>query len=141
MKIKLLLAVMAAVLAITVIGCNRSGKEVAVQSTYDDFIQQKSQVKNVTVTLRDILKITLPANPSTGFKWEVAGISDQAVMVQDGEPEYNLPESSAIGAFGQETWTFKPQQIGTCIISMTYSQPWMGGTKNEWTIKAGVTVK
>jgi inhibitor of cysteine peptidase len=141
MKIKLILAVMAAVLAIAVIGCNQSGKEVVVQSTYDDFTQQKSQINNATVTLRDVLKITLPANPSTGFKWELAGISDQAVMVQDGEPEYDLPESSAIGAYGKETWTFKPQQIGTCIISLTYSQPWTGGTKNEWTIKTGVTVK
>jgi predicted secreted protein len=142
MKTKLLFFVVAAILALVIIGCNPAGKEVALQVTYDEFMQQKSQARNTTMTSRDASKITLPSNASTGFRWELTGISDKAVIAQDGVSEYVLPENSTVvGAYGKEIWTFKPLQRGTSIISLAYSQPWAGGTKKEWTITIEVKVR
>jgi inhibitor of cysteine peptidase len=138
MKVKIILTVLAVIMALGLIACNTTGKEISLDLTYDDFVKQKSQSENVTVTIRDVMKITLPSNPSTGFKWELAGISDQAILVKDGESEYVLPESNAIGAYGQEIWTFKLLKRGSSIISLVYSQPWAGGTKATWTMTIGV---
>ena len=142
MKIKLVFSVMAAILVLSLLACGPAGKEMPLQATYNDFMQQKSQARNITMTSRDVVKITLPSNASTGFRWELTGISDMAVLTQDGVSEYVLPESSTVvGDYGQEIWTFKPLQRGTSIISLVYSQAWAGGTKAEWTIKIEVKVR
>ena len=141
MKIKLILSIMVVILVLSLAACGPAGREVPLQLTYDDFVSQKKLTRNIEVNTRDTVKITLPSNPSTGFSWELAGISDPAVLKQDGESEYVLPESSALGATGQEIWTFRVQKRGTSSISLAYSQPWAGGTKGEWTIKIEVKVK
>ena len=141
MKIKLMLSVAIVILALVLPGCKPAGKDVPLQVTYDEFTQQKSLARNIVATARDTLKITLPSNPGTGFRWELAGISDPAVLTQDGDSEYVLPESAAVGATGREIWTFEPLKRGTSNISLAYSQPWEGGTKKEWSITIEVKIK
>jgi inhibitor of cysteine peptidase len=141
MKIKLILSVTVVILALSLLACGPAGKEVPLQVTYDDFVPQKYLTRNIVVNTRDVVKITLPSTPSTGFRWALTGISDPTVLKQDGDSEYVLPESTAIGAGGQEIWTFSVLKRGTSFISMAYSQSWQGGTKGEWTIKIEVQVK
>ena len=141
MKIKLMLSVTVVILALSLFGCGPAGKEVPLQVTYDDFVQQKNLTRNVSATTRDIVTVTLPSNPSTGFRWGLAGISNQAILKQDGDSEYVLPESTAVGATGQEIWTFKTLSRGISTIVLVYSQPWEGGTKKEWIISIEVKVR
>lgn len=141
MKIILLLSITAAILALSLPGCGPAGKEVPLQVAYDDFVQQKNLTRNISATIRDTVTISLPSNPSTGFRWELAGISDPAILEQDGDSEYILPESSAVGATGKEIWTFKGLKRGTSSLSLAYSQPWEGGTKKEWTITIEVKIR
>jgi inhibitor of cysteine peptidase len=139
MKKKLLLSITGAILTLWLISCAPAGKEVSLQATYDDFVQQKNLTRNMIANTRDVVKITLPSNPSTGFKWEIVGISDIAILSQEGQSQYVLPEPPATGAGGQEIWIFKVLKRGTSSVSMAYSQPWEGGTKSEWTL--GVEIK
>jgi inhibitor of cysteine peptidase len=129
------------VLALVLVACAPAGREVPLQLTYDDFAAHQQLTRSLEVNTRDTVKITLPSNPTTGFRWELAGISDPAVLQQVGDSEYVLPDSQAIGAGGQEIWTFKVQKRGTSTVSLAYSQPWDGGTKGGWTIDVEVKVK
>jgi inhibitor of cysteine peptidase len=141
MKIKLMLSVMVSILALSFLACGPAGKEVPLQVTYDDFVQQKYLTRNIGANIGDEVKITLPSNPSTGFRWALDSVSDATILKQEGDSEYILPESSAVGAGGQEIWTFKALKRGTSRISLAYSQSWEGGTKGEWTIIIDVSVK
>lgn len=142
MKIKLTLLGMVSILALSLLACSTGAREVPLQLTYDDFTQNKYQTKSISnVHIGDVIKITLPSNPTTGFRWELVNISSPAVLAQDGDSEYVLPESIAIGAGGQEIWSFKALKRGTSSVSLAYSRPWEGGTKGEWTFTVEITVK
>jgi len=142
MKIKLIPTVMISVLALSLLACAPVAREVPLQLSYDDFTQNKNQTHNISgVHIGDVIKITLPSNATTGFRWGLAGISSVTVLAQDGESEYVLPESTALGAGGQEIWSFKALNRGTSTISLAYSQSWEGGTKSAWTFTGEVTIK
>lgn len=141
MKIKLTLAVIAIQLALSLAACAPAAREVTLQFSYDDFTQNKIQARTIGAHIGDTIKVTLPSNPTTGFRWELANISSTAMLAQDGESEYVLPESTAIGAGGQEIWSFKALKRGTVSVSLVYSQSWEGGTKGAWTFTGDVTVR
>jgi predicted secreted protein len=142
MKAKLILAGLIIILALTLPACTTAAKEVTVQASYDDFTQNKNLTREVSrVKVGDVIEVTIASNPTTGFSWKLAGISEPAVLAQDGEPEYLPPESTLPGAGGQEVWTFKALQKGTSLISLEYSQPWEGGQKAAWTLAISVSVK
>jgi inhibitor of cysteine peptidase len=141
MKIKLILIAITCILALSPLACGQAGKEVAIQYTYDDFTQVKNQSRSIDAHIGDVIKITLPSNATSGFRWALANISDNTVLSQEGDSEYVLPESTALGAGGQEIWSFKALKRGTTTVSLAYSQAWEGGTKGAWTFTASVTVR
>jgi inhibitor of cysteine peptidase len=141
MKLKLMLPVLMAVLALSLAACSLPVKEVPLQATYDDFTQNKNLTREIAVRVGNVVKVTVASNPTTGFRWELAGISTPAVVAQNGESEYVPPDSAASGAGGQEIWTFKALKRGTSLISLAYSRPWEGGAKAEWTLDISVSVK
>ncbi|GAJ15320.1 unnamed protein product [marine sediment metagenome] len=95
------------------------------------------------VSVGDSFTVTLCSNPTTGFEWESAKISDQTVL-QQVDHKFVGPESEPLpppGTPGQEVWTFKALKKGTSTVSIDYSRPWEGGEKGEWTFALTVTVK
>jgi inhibitor of cysteine peptidase len=141
MKLGVILAALVAVLALSLPACTKVPTEVALQATYNDFTANQNQTREITVQDGNTIKVTVASNPTTGFKWEMAGISATDVVAQNGESEYVPPENAMPGAGGQEIWTFKALKRGASQISMAYSQPWQGGTKNAWTLNISVTVR
>ncbi len=141
MKLKLMLPVLMVIMALSLAACSPAVKEVPLQATYDNFTQNKNQIREITVSAGNVVKVTVASNPTTGFKWELAGISAPTVIAQNGESEYVPPDSDASGAGGQEIWAFKALERGTSHISLAYSRPWEGGTKGEWTLDIFVNVK
>ena len=141
MKVKIILSVVAAITALSIYGCGAAGKEVPVTATSVEFAQQKALTRTVKATRRDTIEVTLPSTASTGFKWELVSISDPAILEKTGDNEYILPESSKLGAYGQEILIFKPLGRGSSIISLAYSQQWEGGIKNEWTMNIAVKIR
>jgi predicted secreted protein len=81
--------------------------------------------------------------PSTGFAWDEPTIGD-ATVLRLADRTYQAPDSASlpiVGAAGGEVLTLHAVKAGTTDLSVTYSQPWAGGTKSEWTYRLSVTVQ
>lgn len=68
----------------------------------------------------DSLFVSLPENPSTGYRWDLTatGIVD---LVRS---SYRPPDARLIGAPGTRTWHFVVQRTGEGEISAVYRRPW-----------------
>ena len=94
--------------------------------------------KSVEVPQGASLQITLEANPTTGYTWEVAS-GDENVLKLAGEPAYQA-ESDLMGAPGMMTLTFTAVAPGTTDLKLVYHQPWESVQPAE-TFETNVTVK
>jgi len=124
-------------------GCGPSkSQEASVDVSCDDFTKLQSISKEIEVAVDSSFTVTLCSNPTTGFQWESAKISDQTVLEQIDHqfvsPKRALPPPP--GTAGQEVWTFKVLKAGKSTISIEYSQPWEGGEKAAWTYALTVLV-
>ena len=117
-----------------------SPKQTTIGVAYEEFSQSKNISKEITIAEGTELIVNLAANPSTGFSWTQAAIGTPAVLTQT-DSKYMAPETNAIGAAGNQVWTFSASQKGTTTVKMDYSRPWEGGEKAEWTFTLTVTVQ
>ena len=81
--------------------------------------------KQIIVKSGDVMTVTLVSNPTTGYSWQVMEI-DNAILVQDGEPEYKQSSSAEglVGAGGTETFKFKAIGSGETMLELGYMRPW-----------------
>ena len=146
MKTKLMLICAMTVISLCLFACSRSGEQVCVEVSCDDFTKEHHISKEVEVNVGDSFTAILCSNPSTGFQWsETATISDQTVLEQTAHklvpPEGEGGGPPAPGTPGQEEWAFGALKKGTSTVPMEYSRPWEGGEKEVWTFKLTVAVK
>ncbi len=106
----------------------------------DEFAGEKHIQREIEVAAGEEFSISLCSNPGTGFQWTEAQIDDAAVL-EEVSRGYVPPQGDQAGAPGEEVWVFKALQAGETVISMEYSQPWEGGTKQEWTFTLTVEVE
>ena len=73
----------------------------------------------------DTLILTLDSNPTTGYSWQVMEI-DNAVLVQNGNPEYKQSAGSEglVGAGGTEIFHFNVVGTETTTLELGYMRPW-----------------
>ena len=64
------------------------------------------------------LRITLDANPTTGYQWDVVGEAP-AQIERSGEPRFTSA-SDALGAGGTQVWTFVAVSAGEGTLKMKY---------------------
>ena len=141
MKSKLIVIGLMVIASISLLACSSPSNEISHEISCDDFMQGNNLTWIVSgVKAGDTVKAIICSNPTTGFRWELAGINDQTVLKQDGDPEFVPPREQIPGAGGKEIWIFKALQKGTSLVSLEYSQPWEGGEKAEWTFDITVTV-
>jgi inhibitor of cysteine peptidase len=95
--------------------CSGGSSNVNVDSSYSG--------KQVELSVGQSLVVTLESNATTGYSWALVQNSDDSVLSKTGD-EYIAPQTTLIGAGGQEEWTFKALKKGTSTISMGYSRPW-----------------
>jgi inhibitor of cysteine peptidase len=74
------------------------------------------------------LTIELKSNPSTGYSWEIARITDVKVAVFV-KKEYAPDRSGLVGAPGKEYWTFRAVAPGRTTIDLHYVRPWQNRQK------------
>ncbi|MBY0275688.1 protease inhibitor I42 family protein [Candidatus Binatia bacterium] len=67
--------------------------------------------------------ITLDANHTTGFQWELAKPLDGSVLTLV-ETTYEEQPNGAPGTGGKEVWTFAPVAPGWTKIELVYRRPW-----------------
>ena len=70
------------------------------------------------------LILTLPSNPTTGYRWAIQD-SAGGVLHTLGPEVYRNPEDAGIvGAAGVSTWRFQAFAPGTGRLRLTSQQPW-----------------
>ncbi len=140
-----LCAAASSILALTLTACSPGpSAETTVEVDCEEF-QASTQdpaivAREIAVSTGAFVELWLCSNPSTGFEWEEAAMSDASVL-KETVHEFVAPDSAMVGAAGQEHWTFEARGSGHCSVSLRYSQPWEGGEKGVWEFKLDVQVR
>lgn len=87
----------------------------------------------------DILEVVLPANPSTGYIWEV-GFYNQSVLKPFGEPEFSN-SSTSLGAEESEKLHFEAIGAGETELILVYQRSFENQGVDQQTFGVDVVVK
>ncbi len=80
----------------------------------------------LSVKTNEPFYITLSSNPSTGYEWQVASVSNPD-MVRFVDSQYIRPESELVGAPGKQVLTFNALQEGSATVKLEYVRPFETG--------------
>ncbi|MGE8058686.1 protease inhibitor I42 family protein [Pseudomonas sp. NPDC089547] len=70
------------------------------------------------------LTLTLPSNPTTGYRWLVQNPATN-VLQSLGPEVYSAPEDAGIvGNSGISTWRYQARATGEGHLVLVYQQPW-----------------
>jgi inhibitor of cysteine peptidase len=94
----------------------------------------------MNLTVGQTHTIALTSNPTTGYRWQLAGPIDERI-IKLVSSEYKRPDSRLVGAGGQELWKFQAVGKGNTNIVMTYVRPWEKDEKAARTASFSVVVK
>lgn len=70
------------------------------------------------------LTLTLPSNPSTGYRWRVENAGAEVLTPLGPEVYSNSEAGGMVGSAGQSTWRFRARQAGEGRLLLVYQQPW-----------------
>ncbi|NIE75067.1 protease inhibitor I42 family protein [Pantoea sp. Tr-811] len=86
------------------------------------------------------LTLTLPSNPSTGYRWRVQNPASN-VLKGLGPEVYSAPEDADIvGEAGLSTWRFQAHGAGEGHLILVYQQPWASQVQPVQTFDCKVRV-
>ncbi|SFL97921.1 protease inhibitor I42 family protein [Pseudomonas sp. NFACC46-3] len=95
----------------------------ATQPKHNVTVEKLSQCP-VRLNSGQNLILSLPSNPTTGYRWAIQD-SAGGVLKGLGPEVYRNPEDAGIvGAAGVSTWRFQAFNAGTGRLRLTYQQPW-----------------
>lgn len=96
----------------------------------------------VALKVGQVLVVTLPSNPSTGYSWTISTAPDGAVLTQNGELTYAATNPDVVmpGSGGTETVRFTATAAGTTTIVLDYRRPWETDVPPVDTVTLDVTV-
>ena len=98
-------------------------KEVMNEDTVEVKLTAADNGSEFELKKGHIMVITLDANPTTGYTWEVIEPVDDQVLQQPGELEFKR-ESDLIGAGGMQIIRFEDVKPGQAAIRLVYHRPW-----------------
>lgn len=75
------------------------------------------------VRLGDEITLSLPENPTTGYRWAV-DVLDPHLVSLTAQPY--TPDSPALGSGGTAQWLLRPIGPGTTTIKLKQWRPWEG---------------
>ncbi|WP_433575992.1 protease inhibitor I42 family protein [Nocardia brasiliensis] len=103
---------------------------------------QEANGQERRLTIGQSLVLTLPANPSTGFSWQISGLDPNVARVQ-GEPTFKQDPSVPVapGAGGTSEWTFVGEGAGVTQLTMDYMRPWEQGIAPAQTFSLTIKVE
>ncbi|WP_367598934.1 protease inhibitor I42 family protein [Pseudomonas fulva] len=88
-----------------------------------------------------VLNLTLPSNPSTGYRWRVEGAATP-VLVSLSPEVYSAPEEEdVVGSEGLSTWRYQADQRGKAALKLVYQQPWATQVAPVQTFDCNVVVR
>jgi inhibitor of cysteine peptidase len=95
--------------------------------------------REIDVQKGQVVVISLPANPSTGYSWEREGDQDE-ILQQLGDTEFKS-QSNLVGASGVQILRYEAKQAGETTLKLVYHRPWEKGVEPEETFSVQIVVK
>lgn len=112
----------------------------ATQSKHNVTVEKLSECP-VRLHSGQNLILSLPSNPSTGYRWAIQD-SAGGVLKTLGPEVYRNPEDAGIvGAAGVSTWRFQAFNPGSGRLRLTYQQPWAPEVPPVETFDCAIAVK
>ncbi|MEW6140143.1 MAG: protease inhibitor I42 family protein [Thermodesulfobacteriota bacterium] len=90
----------------------------------------------MSVKVQQEFRITLPENPSTGFKWEARFNGDFLVLQSR---KYVSAGTGRMGGGGLAVFSFLPLKQGETSLVFRYKRPWENGATRERSIHLSIT--
>jgi inhibitor of cysteine peptidase len=98
-----------------------TGPEKASQAMLT--IVENDNGRTVGIRLSESVRIHLPENAATGYRWAIDHYDDGLIEAFSTEPQY---KDNAIGSGGAVAFIFKGKKIGTGEIALKYWRHWEG---------------
>jgi predicted secreted protein len=94
-------------------------------SAYEIGLTMADDGRQISLREDQTLILSLPANPSTGYRWDVVK-TDQLIVTrnQEGESQF-LPASDQPGAVVYQVLRFKALAEGQNTLTLAYRRPWL----------------
>lgn len=70
------------------------------------------------------LILTLPSNPTTGYRWAIQDSAGGVLHALGPEVYRNPEDAGVVGAAGVSTWRFQAFAAGNGRLRLTSQQPW-----------------
>lgn len=85
----------------------------------------EKQGQSVELVVGQSLLLTLPANPTTGYQWQLR-MSASPVLEQIGAAQYTADPAPTgmVGRGGQSQWRFRAVSPGLDRLQLVYVRPW-----------------
>jgi len=124
--VKLRLLVTVAVLMLsTVVGCHFASRNPpstkTLQVPMNEVLTQSEIKQNITLSVGNTLVVELGSNYTTPYRWNPDTKIGDASIIKQLSHEFVQPTSDALGAPGNEEWTFSAQKPGTTTVSTSYT--------------------
>jgi predicted secreted protein len=97
-------------------------------------------VEQIRVLAGKQFSITLKANHTTGYSWRLATPLDPATLRQISN-DYRAATSDALGAPGEEVWTFESLAAGTVALDFEYVRPFEKDAKPVKSAKYSIVIE
>lgn len=127
------------IIVLTFSGCDIPELIVTPEPPAAATLGQKDSGKLVELKSGDSLRISLEANPSTGYEWVVAQSWDELVLELRSKDFKAL--STAPGSQGIQAWSFAPRSEGQTSFRLEYKRPWEKSTPALSTFALSVSVR
>ncbi|ROM99020.1 protease inhibitor I42 family protein [Pseudomonas brassicacearum] len=86
------------------------------------------------------LILTLPSNPTTGYRWAIQDSAGGVLRAISPEVYTNPENTGLVGSGGQSTWRFQAFAAGNGRLRLTYQQPWEPEVEPAQTFDCAITV-
>jgi inhibitor of cysteine peptidase len=87
------------------------------------FITEKDNGRTVDVRLGEPVRIDLPENATTGYRWAIDHYNEEFIEAIATEPRY---AATAVGSGGEVSFIFQGKKIGTGEIVLKHWRHWEG---------------
>lgn len=88
------------------------------------FLTQTNANQTVELAVGDLLSITLPENPTTGYRWAIQTIDDRLLELQTST--YAPALTTGMGGGGQHCFVFQAKAVGTSLLELKEWRDWEG---------------
>lgn len=124
MRVRLLVTVAMLMLS-TVVGCHFASRNPPSTKTLEvpmnDVLTQSEIKQNVTLSVGNTLVVELGSNYTTPYRWTPDTAIGDASVIKQLSHQFVQPTSDALGAPGNEEWTFAALKPGTTTVSTSYT--------------------